>query len=147
VYKAPDHTTGIPVIKEKVGPSQPGIRKPDYTDNVPVVKEKPSAAASQAYQPPPSSVPVIKEQAAAAPPPRYQAPDHTKPMPVIKTVTSQDGSDHKVYVQPGHVQPQQDDGAISPRGTHLKKYQAPDHTTGIPVIKEDPTKYKGYVQW
>jgi len=144
-YKAPDHVSGIPIVKEAVGPVNPGMWKPDYSDSVPVVKERPDASGTPAYQPPPTSVPVLREHAVAAPHHGYQAPDHTKPVPVIKTVTSADGSDHKVYVEPGKGQPKEE--TPSPRGTHLKKYQAPDHTSGIPVIKEDPTKYKGYVQW
>jgi len=79
--------------------------------------------------------------------PKYVAPYHTKAPPVVKLVANDDGSEKKVVLNSPGTTVTLQDGEMSPRGTHLKKYNPPDHTSNIPIIKEDPAWAKGKVQW
>jgi len=111
-YVAPDHTSGIPVIKEQAKASHAKeYVAPDHTSGIPVVKEQPKGHKEEYHAPDHTTgIPVVKEQ------PRghkeeYHAPDHTTGIPVVK---------------------------VEARTQGLKKYVPPDHTAGIPVVKTKP---------
>jgi len=108
---------------------------------IPVIKEQARAAHPPGYIPPTDAqIPVIKEQPKAAHAAGYIPPDHTKPVPQIKVVINLDGKEETRVVPAGTTEQ-----PLAP-AHGLPKYVPPTDAQ-IPVIKEDPTKFKGYVQW
>jgi len=86
-YKAPDHTSNIPIIKEQAKPVvAPDYHAPDHTSGIPVKKEQAQPVHAPGYKAPDhvSGIPILKEQAKAVHAPAYRAPDHTSNIPVIK---------------------------------------------------------------
>lgn len=89
-YKAPDHISNIPVIREQAHQTlQATYKAPDHISNIPVVREQASRQQkSKDYKPPDhiSHIPVIREQAKPGKSslPKYVPPDHTTNIPVIR---------------------------------------------------------------
>jgi len=88
-YKAPDHISNIPVIKEQASQTtQVGYRAPDHITNIPVIKEQITQKTGQGYVPPDhiKNIPVIREQAQKSVLHKYIPPDHTTNIPIVKEI-------------------------------------------------------------
>jgi hypothetical protein len=68
------------------GESLPGYKAPDHTSNIPIIKEQAKPVNAPDYHAPnhTSGIPIITEKAKPVHAPAYRAPDHTSNIPVIK---------------------------------------------------------------
>jgi hypothetical protein len=105
-YKAPDHISNIPVIKEHASQTTPqvGYKAPDHISNIPVIKEhasqttpQPSQKTGLGYRPPDhiSNIPVIKEHIQKSVLNKYVPPDHTTNIPVVREIWDPEKNEFK----------------------------------------------------
>jgi hypothetical protein len=104
-YKAPDHISNIPVIKEHASQTTPqvGYRAPDHISNIPVIKEhasqtpQPTQKTGLGYRPPDhiSNIPVIKEHIQKSVLNKYVPPDHTTNIPVVREIWDPEKNEFK----------------------------------------------------
>jgi serine/threonine protein kinase len=88
-YKAPDHVSNIPVIREQASQTTQlgGYKAPDHISNIPVIREQITQKTGQGYRPPDhiTNIPVIREQALKGSVlHKYIPPDHTTNIPVVR---------------------------------------------------------------